>query len=202
MNALFHSKPEMSTPAPVRPRGSKCSLRPLEEGKRLGEYKVWGPRDKVQLVTASSRRSICSSFCRPFTGTEDARIIELYNLRIPQTHIAKALNRSSSSLYARIGILRQLGLISRPQPRKQPALGASDKSTEPSPATITQDAQQTVASSSHSTLVPASSSSMAVPVSQAPVHDPQVGPSISDTTPSAPQNRSNSEAATRSKLAL
>ena len=146
-------------------------------------------------------------FCRPFTAAEDARIIELFGLRMPQTHIARALNRSYSSLWGRVKFLRQRGMISQPvsatatslPPSNQPAGDAGNTATKTSPVAGTEDAQGTVASSSHSTLVMASSN--AVPGSQAPVHDPQVGPnSASAATSLAPLNPPDKKATAPSKF--
>ncbi|GAA5960958.1 hypothetical protein JCM8115_002636 [Rhodotorula mucilaginosa] len=105
-----------------------------------------------------------------YSATEDARIIELLKSGMPQTYAAKALNRSSTSVHQRVGILRDRGLISRPLPA-------------PSLVAALQNAQQTLTSASQSPFE--RFSSVAVPSTQAAVDHLQAGASSAAAT--APQ---------------
>ena len=105
---------------------------------------------------------------------------------MPQTHAAKALNRSSTSVHQRVGILRDRGLISRPLPA-------------PSLVAALQNAQQTLTSASQSPFE--RFSSVAVPSTQAAVDHLQAGASSAAAT--APQPKfQDLEAAKHSKLFL
>lgn len=146
------------------------------------------------------------SHCRPFTGAEDARIIELFDSRMPQAQITRVLKRSARSVYSRVAFLRQRGMISQPlptaspapPPQKQPALGASVTSTDTLSATVTKDAQQAVASSSNPTMVPASST--VASSSQAPVDGRQNGPDSLKVITAASQNGSDKKATAPSEF--
>lgn len=197
---------------PFFTRSRKCQLRfECVRGQWNTACRHWRESDWVSseggtLATRPNRLRpthvdrLALRFCRYFTAAEDARIIELFDLGMPQIHIAEALNRPSYSLYGRVAILRQHGLLSKPQPQKQPALGASVPSIDPSPSAVTKNAQQAVTGSNHSAMIPASSSSMIVPSSQARVDDPPVGPSSSKSNPAAPKNGPDKKATAPSKF--